>query len=166
MQTHREALWPGDPVHSGSNYMGDIIPDNFKILLSRKRDSLCLDESNWRVALKKLGGESETVRIDRFGSWAGGWFEHLSIDENDKERFELATKMEEDMEAYPVLDEEDYSALATEEADKVWKDCYNFYDRMEWMRENKGDTEYHDYADMLSAARGTYFPGHATDLTP
>jgi len=43
-----------------SNYMGEVPEADWLCLLTRNRDSDCLTESNWRTALKELGGEGES----------------------------------------------------------------------------------------------------------
>jgi len=67
------------------NFAGEIPEPEWLFLLSRSRDSDELTESNWRCALKQLGGESENVSIDRFGHWACGWWESLSVREGSPE---------------------------------------------------------------------------------
>lgn len=87
----------------------------FRVLLSRTRDSDALEESNFRVALKSLGGESEHVQVHRFNHWACGWFELLLVSPNapDEIRKE-AGKITSSLSEYPILDEMDFSGLEIE----------------------------------------------------
>lgn len=93
---------------SMANYTGEIPEDNWLCLLTRNRDSDTLTESNFECALKELGGESETVRIDRFGHWACGWWESLSV-LKDSRAEEMALSIEKRLESYPVLNDDDWS---------------------------------------------------------
>ena len=79
------------------------------------RDSEALEESNIRVALAGLGGESETVEVHRFGHWGPGWYEIILTDPQHRPALEqLVVQLTE----YPVLDEEDWSALELERHDE------------------------------------------------
>ena len=154
MINHRNSL------NGDANYMGEVIPDNFLIVMSRSRDSDILTDSNWDCALKQLGGESESVRIDRFGHWACGWYELLSVDENSPQ-IHTAVEIEA---AYCILDEEDYSERELEAADEYWANCYSAQDRIRYIRENRNQFEFSSFRDMLHCARGHYFTGYAGDL--
>ena len=46
-----------------ANYVGEVPDDGWLYVLSRTRDSDALEESNFRVALKRLGGEGENVEV-------------------------------------------------------------------------------------------------------
>jgi hypothetical protein len=66
-------------LDSYSNYIGERHSDSLLVVLTRSRGSDTLTESNWQVALDRLGGESDTVAIHRFGHWACGWWEALTV---------------------------------------------------------------------------------------
>ena len=74
----------------------------------RNRDSDCLQESNFDAALKRLGGESETVEVHRFGHWTCGWFEIIIVAPSS-DAYRLACEIEASLEDYPILDENDFS---------------------------------------------------------
>ena len=150
-------------LDSTSNYMGKTPEANLLVLLGRNRESDLLSESNWETALKRLGGESETVVIHRFGHWLCGWLEYLCVEENTKAH-ELALEMEKEMEAYPVLDEEDWSEREDEAAQKAWKEWYDNKERLEYVRDNPDQFTFNDFQDMLSCIRGKYFCGYASEL--
>ena len=162
MINHRTSL-EGGSMDNFSNFMGKVIPDNFLILMSRSRDSDVLSESNWDRALKELGGESESVRIDRIGHWACGWYELLSVDENS-ELIYKAFEIEAALEDYPVLDDEDFSEREQIEADRVWESCYSDRDRIDYIRENRSQFEFQSFRALLSCARGEWFGGYASEL--
>jgi len=146
-----------------SNYMGETPKNSLLVLLGRNRDSDLLSESNWETALKRLGGESETVVIHRFGHWVCGWLEYLCVEENTKAH-ELAIKMEEEMEGYPVLDEEDWTQREDKEAQRGWHEWYDTEERLQYVRDNPDQFTFDDFQDMLACIRGKYFCGYASEL--
>lgn len=89
--------------------------------ISQTRDSGPLEQSNFAIALKELGGESETVEIHRFGHWGPGWFEILLIDPKNAKAVKIAEEIESSLESYPVLDENDYSHREYEEFQVSWE---------------------------------------------
>jgi hypothetical protein len=146
-----------------SNYLGEIPEPEWLCVLTRNRDSECLTESNWRCALKQLGGEGDNVTIDRFGHWACGWWEALSVKAGSPQH-RIAQEITSALSDYPVLDEEDWSNLESEEADRVWQDCYRDSDRIEYIREHRNQFDFYNYAELLGCARGKYFCGYANEL--
>lgn len=103
------------------------------VAIGRHRDSDTLTESNWRVLLKRLGGESETVLIIRDSHWAVGWVEAIYIHESNTTALGIADEARAAMDDYPVLDESDWSQLEWDEAAKYWasiRPC----DRIDWCR--------------------------------
>ena len=148
---------------SMDNYIGETDFNNLEVVLTRSRDSDLLTESNWDSALAMLGGESDNVIIHRFGHWACGWWEALCV-KPDTEQYKIALDIESSLADYPVLDEEDWSAREIAEADKVWSECYNDHERVEYIRNHYGQFDFHSFADMLAVARGKYFTGYASEL--
>ena len=148
---------------SYSNYVGKTPPKNWLVVLTRTRDSDCLTESNWECALEELGGESETVRIDRFGHWAGGWWESLSVKVGSKAEL-IGREIEGCLSDYPVLNEEHYSDKETAAAQKVWADSYSVSERIEYIRDNDGQFYCESLGELLSVVRGKYFNGYASDI--
>jgi len=145
------------------NYAGMIPEPEWLCVLTRNRDSDELTESNWRCALEQLGGESDNVTIDRFGHWGCGWWEALSVKAGSPQH-RIAQEIQSSLSDYPVLDEEDFCNLEQEEADRVWRDCYNDRERIEYIREHRDWFTFHSFADLLGNARGKYFAGYASEL--
>lgn len=86
--------------------------------VGRTRDSGPHEESNFDAAIKRLGGESDTLEIHRFGHWGPGWIEIAIIDpsrEAEGEAIECA------LADYPILDDEDHSAREYEAAQESWE---------------------------------------------
>lgn len=88
------------------SYVGEH--SDWFLFLAQHRDSECIQVSNFRVALKDLGGEeSGNVFIERMSHWAVGWLEYLLVNPACPEAVAKAEGMLKDLENYPVLDEMD-----------------------------------------------------------
>ncbi len=107
---------------TGFDPKGYLLSDQqnwFVLPCGQNRDSNCLDRSNFKVALEKLGGESENVEVHRFGHWAYGWFEIIIINPESKQ-VQIACDIENQLEQYPILDDMDYSELQWNEGQNFW----------------------------------------------
>lgn len=112
------------------SYAGPEYPEYY-VLLTQHRDSDTLTRSNFQVALKRLGGESETVLVIRDHHWAVGWIEFLYIHELDAKAVALGHEMTEDIAQYPSLDETHWSELEYTEAYEYW-DNMSLRERIQW----------------------------------
>ena len=74
---------------------------------ARNRDSNLLDLSNFDAALAMMGGEGDNCEVHRFGHWGCGWFEIIIV-KPDTPTAATAEEIEEALENYPVLDEDDW----------------------------------------------------------
>ena len=133
---------------------------------SRNRDSDALQESNFDAQEKSLAAcdpTGEDHEIHRFGHWGNGWFEIVLIRpgsacENDA--LELAGALE----GYPVLDDHDFSEREHEEADRVWRDCYDTATRVKYIRAHRSQFEFRTLADLIGCVRGKFFAGYTSEL--
>jgi hypothetical protein len=142
----------------------DVVGPEWLVLpCSLTRDSGALGRSNFRIALDRLGGESETVAVHRFGHWGCGWFEIIVVQPNTPAA-SIAETIEQDLENYPCLNEEDFAEEQHDEANQVWKNCYNTKERIQYIREHRTQFEFHDMKDLLGCVRGGYFAGYACEL--
>lgn len=154
---------------SRSNFMAfdaealDSIEDWLVLPCSRNRDSDVLSESNFACALESLGGEGKDVQVHRFGHWACGWYEIIVV-RPDTKAAEHAEEIEAALSDYPILDESDYSERETEEAQRVWENCYTTKGRIEYIRENRSQFDFHDWRDLMGCVRGKWFNGYASEL--
>lgn len=146
-----------------NNYVGALPEEKLLVVLTRSRDSDVLTESNWECAVEKLGGESDEVEIHRFGHWACGWWEALCVVEGTTAH-EIATQIESDLNHYPVLDDSDFSEREMNEANEVWKNCFNESDRIAYIRRFRNQFEFHNFSDLRAVVRGEYFNGYASEL--
>ena len=89
--------------------------------VSRTRDTGPFEESNFQAFLDGLGGEGDSVEVHRFGHWGPGWYEIIIIDPKAEAIVALAQKMEDSLEDYPVLDEEDLSKREHEAEQQSWE---------------------------------------------
>jgi hypothetical protein len=163
MKTLYEIAGNPSGMDSYSNYMGAIPEEKWLVVLTRNRDFDCLIESNWEVALEQLGGESDTVSIDRFGHWACGWWESLSVLQGS-EAEKIGQEIEDSLESYPVLDEGHFSEKEYKEANRVWESCYDWAERIEYVRNNRDQFEFRSLGDCLNCIRGKYFLGYISEL--
>ena len=54
--------------------------------------------------------------------------------------------------------------VETEEAERVWRDCYSASERIAYIERNRSQFEFRSFADMLGCVRGNYFSGYASEL--
>ena len=137
------------------------------MFLSRNRDSDCLERSNFRSALKAIGGESEIeggVQVVREGHWAVGWIEWIAIPPGPSVALSKAIEIGESLEQYPVVDEEDFSELENADADEVWKSCYDKEDRVRYIRDNPDQFHFRSWSGLRAVVSGEYFNGYASEL--
>jgi len=153
------------PCDSKRNYLGTDLAKvaDWLVVLGRNRDSGCLTNSNWEVALERLGGESDNVQIFNFGHWACGWIEYLCVKEGT-EAEKMGYVIEAKLDNYPILDEMVFGEMEQAEASYIWNDCYNVKERINYIREHRNQFEFHDFADLLGCVRGKYFAGYANEL--
>lgn len=129
----------------------------------RTRDSGCLEESNFNTALQRLGGESDTVEVHRFGHWGPGWYELIIVAPNSGAAKEAA-RIEQALKEYSILDEDDFSRLEMEESQEVWKHNFCTEDRIDFIRKHRHEFEFHSFADMMGCVRGKYYAGEPSTL--
>lgn len=162
MRTLQKAMQSPSAFDSLRNYLGDIPDAEWMCLLGQNRDSDCLTRSNFRSALKALGGEAnENVRVFRFGHWACGWVEYLAV---KGDRIPLAEEIEKAVEDYPVVDEEDFSNLEQEEANGTWENCFDNKQRLDYIRQHNHQFEFRDWHDLMGCVRGKWFAGYPSEL--
>lgn len=118
---------------------GGFSPDGDYVLYARTRDSQILTESNWDYIVKKLnvlafdnGSYSDCKGLNdsraaayhwRAGHWACGWIEYLMIRHDaPPEIIAAAQSIHDDLESYPVLDEDDYSTRQYDAAEQYWSE--------------------------------------------
>jgi hypothetical protein len=92
----------------------------YYVVYSQHRDSDSETRSNFRALLRRLGGESDTVRVVRDGHYLVGWVESIYVHESDTARLQLADELLGQIADYPILDEDDWSALVYDEAADSW----------------------------------------------
>jgi len=99
-------VWFGSPEDDG----------NWAIIVPMHRDSTLVGQSNAHVIHEALAKfvESEDVSFEQHSHWAVGWVDAVCIRVYDKEgnitpAFKKMHELHEEMENYPLLDEEDHS---------------------------------------------------------
>ena len=137
---------------TGCDPKGLALPDQQEWLVvpvGRSRDSGVRSESNFEVALRILGGESETVEVHRFGHWGPGWFEIIIVHPSREDEVQ---EIEDSLENYSLLDDMDYSEREYDRACEVWS-------RMRLKDRIKACARYHV---SIFAARRDEIPEDAT----
>jgi hypothetical protein len=128
-----------------NNYMGETNFDGLHVVMGRNRDSDLLTESNWEAAKERIAD----YEVIRFGHWACGWIEYLCVNQYNENAMLEGEKIVEEIDSYPILDEEDFSRREDEEATRVWNDCYSLSERVKLCQE---------YGESVFAARHEYPP--------
>lgn len=150
------------------SYFGATWPNHYSSGVGQSRDSDCLEESNFATMLRFLGGESDIVTIVRESHWAVGWVEWIAIEADGTAESDNALKIADEakarLEDYPVLDESDFSEREMEAANETWKNCFNDSQRLEWIKKNRSQFDFHDWRDLRAVVRGEYFSGYASEL--
>ena len=158
MEYLRQTFSNPSGLDSMDNYAGGVPEADLLVLMTRTRDSDLLTESNWEVALERLGGEDgEDVVIHRFGHWACGWWEALCVREGGPKESK-ARDMHESLAAYPVLNEDHFSDKEREAADETWESDYSPEERVAFLREH-GTEGFSTFGQLLTNVReGTWAP--------
>lgn len=137
------------------NYIGKEFFDYYP-LVGQHRNSSVLSRANFKAFLDILGGESQHVIIVRASHWLCGWVEELMIHKNaPAELLEKADSILEELQGYPVVDEELYQEMEDDYALDVWNNCYDLADRVELCRK---------YGCSIFAARHNYLPAEDTGM--
>lgn len=165
MEKLRDVIAQPSALDSLANYSGELPDDCWYCLLTRSRNSDCMEESNFEVALQRLGGESECVRVDRFGHWTCGWWESLSVKAESPE-YKMAERLERGLDIYPIIDDEDYY----QRCHKAAVDAFHREDGIVWLRdEGVWDEEENGSMDDISNEElmdmiDEYHPGGLVDF--
>jgi hypothetical protein len=144
-------------------YFGEEWHDWF-VFLGQTRDSGCLTRSNFRVGYRRLEEatrafneehEESGVQIAHETHFLCGWVEWIAIHKENTAALEAADRIAERLLDYPVVDEEDWSELESEEANEVWK-TLSLSDRLELCRLSKEVSIFaarHDYIPQNDCGR-------------
>jgi hypothetical protein len=104
------------PWNRPRNYVGASWDGYYAAPVGQSRDSDTVERSNWEAQIERIP-ESDTVIIVRESHWAVGWVEWLAIHESDTMALAEAEAIGEELEEYPILDEDRWSELELEESD-------------------------------------------------
>ena len=76
----------------------------------------------------------------------------------------IAEELESALADYPVIDDMHYSQEESDEADETWRNCFRPKERLEYIREHRGQFEFRDFQDLIGCVRGNHFSGYASEL--
>jgi hypothetical protein len=94
------------------------------VAMGRNRDSDILTNCNWDVfveMLDGLGGDEDTYTIESENHWAVGWVEYVLINPARQDAIDMANQVNSDLEDYPVLDDDAFSAAEEAEFEESWR---------------------------------------------
>lgn len=102
--------------------------EGWLIFLGRSRDSDLLTNHNFETALARLDEvdadhpteDTRTVLAVRENHWAVGWVEWIAIHPSNTRAVALANEIADDLDNYPILDEDRYSEKEWESAGESW----------------------------------------------
>lgn len=132
MRSLNEVVANPGGLDSSHNYLGQEDFPSMYVVLTRTRDSNLIDNCNFEVALKELGGESDDVVIYSFGHWACGWWEALCV-KKDSPKFNYGVEIQKRIEDYPLLDEDIYFEQEYQAKVNFWNNC-SMRERVEMCR--------------------------------
>lgn len=141
-----------------SHYAG-FSPDGDYLVLTRHLDSSLLDESNWDAAHDMFERAGYPVSDDTTApvySWRAihslvGWIEYLMVRQDaPTDAIAVAQEIADSLDAYPALDEDDWSQREYDYACDCWQQC-SVRDRIDMIRSSGSDAS-------IFAARHDYIP--------
>lgn len=98
----------------GPHYVGKLLEPGWKVTLMHSCMDDVLAECNFDVFLERLGGVSDTVRIERVGFSGDGWYEFVAINSTNRVAMDKAKEMLDGLLDYPILDDAKFSEAEDE----------------------------------------------------
>lgn len=145
------------------NYIGERLEKNrYAEVYTRYRDSRLLERHNWAVITEDILEDyidGETLHIIRHRCWASGWIEWVLVDtQKASEKLMAAiTELWRDLDAYPLLNEDQYCEKEWDFASNWWNEFYDNEERIELLRKNP-DHDATSFYDLLLMAKGVMMP--------
>ena len=109
----RMKLWTMPRYYFGATW------EEYYVVTGRHRDSSLLDNSNYEITLARLKAEASKLNwldddnpalVDPHEShWAVGWVEWIGVHKDCRSLIDMAEDILDQLDDYPVLDEEDWS---------------------------------------------------------
>lgn len=166
LTTRREQMTAG-AIDGYSNFIGDDSDyRDWYGFIGEHRDSEPRARSNFRTAvagLEELDPDGDDYREETFSHWGVGWITEVYV-RPDTPCQSYAEEVTAALADYPVLDDEDCSELEHEEVLKTWQNCYNDLERLGYIRDNRSQFEFHDFADLRQCVKGETFCGYASEM--
>jgi len=170
-QPKRLTLWTYPASYAGQTWY-----DYFGTGQGRSRDSDALERANFQATLNALGFKGEETPDDcptindeptrvivRENHWACGWVEWIAIHKSDDKGLKIADEIAENLENYPVIDEELYSEIEDEDCNETWQNCFDPKERLQYLREHTY-IKTGIFRQLREACRGDWY--EAANLLP
>ncbi len=124
-----------DPATGMSgNYGGDDMSEFYVGPMRIPTHPNALADSNFEITLDRLGGESDTVQVHYFRHWAYAGYEVILVHQSDTKAITELQAIADELESYPVLDDEDFSQRETDALTEFWQ-MISMRERIEYLRE-------------------------------
>jgi hypothetical protein len=93
------------------------------VAMGQHRDSDILTRCNWKVLVRLLDAleVEDAYVVESESHWAVGWVEHLLINPDCRAAVFIAEAAMKQIEDYPILDEDAWSEMESDEAWEEWK---------------------------------------------
>jgi len=172
-QPHYLERWERPNHYVGRLWNGYYIAHN-----GRYRDADAMHRANFQTTIDSLGFDVDfevppescpvvddlpTRMIIHEHHWALGWIEWVAIHESDSEALQIADVLAENYKAYPILDDDLFSQIESEDCSQTWRECYTPKERLAYLKEH-GDNRVGVFHALRKACRGSW--SHASDLLP
>lgn len=165
-QQFKDFGWNAEPA---------VHPEDYAILYLSNRDSDCLEESNAAAILLELSEHSgsiadgDEIEEQSHRHWAVGHVDGIVIRcvneyGEPTAAFQALYAIAERLDEYPIQDEDDFSEREQATANLTWKNCYSPAERIDYIRANRSQFEFHGLADLMGCVRGNYFAGSPSEL--
>ena len=134
--------WKLPPSYFGARWDGWYVAP-----CTTHRDAGTLERSNWKCQLALIppavfdvpGADDDTPAspcVVTENHWAVGYVEWYAIHESDADSLRAADALAERLEGYPVVDEDHLCTEEEEEANEIWRNCFNLRERIALCAEN------------------------------
>lgn len=143
-------------VGADASYRGER--GDWHIVIVKTRDATPLERANFDAALDRLKGESDDYTIETSGHWAVGHVDFLVVAPFTN-AYALGRCIVDDLEDYPVLDDELYSQYEHDGVDSYWQGA-DMESRIGCLKQN-GDSIFAaraaDAHQLYDRAENTYY---------
>jgi hypothetical protein len=111
----RMKLW-----QTADNYLGTDYSEYYVLSTWNFTQWDNMGQSNHEYIKAVFDGENLPLEVVNMSSWAGGAFEIILVHKDNEKAVELASDLYDQMQSYPLLNEDRYYELRRLQADDLW----------------------------------------------